>query len=106
MLINEFSSDEMYFYAHVRDALIAWQVEAKKENPNEDCREWGLCNWIGYYWLDEEIGNCFFKETVYPFDGNINKYSSDSNKHLNPKRIAWVDAKVIELTNMLIQEPK
>lgn len=31
-----------------------------------------------------------------PFDSDIYHYLSDSNKHLNPKRLAWVKSKIEE----------
>lgn len=90
----------------LRRALEAWRFEAASKKPPRDVREYGLCAYVRafdlrgvkYNYLKNELVRLFEEDGLiptHPFDKSYEAYAFDDNKHLNPKRLAWVN-KVLE----------
>jgi len=87
-------------------ALWAWRAAASTNPPHLKTRRGGLCGWVSnfaLYHVGKELDELLmdeFNDTNFPFNNNNRMdYRSDrvaEQQHLNPRRRAWVEAKLKE----------
>lgn len=72
------------------------------DEPTDEVMTYGLCRYVlgsadccAWHELEDVFDVEFYNHST-PFDDGIGAYWGDDNKHLNPRRRAWVDAKIAE----------
>lgn len=89
--------------ADLRRALASWRLEATSKKPPREVQVYGLCHYVTAFGFADASINYELKKAFsacglnnfHPFDNLYEEYCEDDNKHLNPKRLAWVN-KVLE----------
>lgn len=96
---------------HFLNFLLQWKEEVDSGDVSDDVAEFGLCFNFTKYLADidescdayEFLRIYMFNEDDTPFNSKKDiSYYEETNQqtcHLNPKRVAWVDAKIKELEN-------
>jgi hypothetical protein len=86
----------------LKEVLREWYEDATSENPSARVKEYGLCSYaedFGGRRLEDELSSTLYVSTgnaSFPFDLGPVEYWADRNKHLNPRRLAWVRSMIGE----------
>lgn len=72
----------------LKEVLRNWLTDATSTSPSDKVKKRGLCFYVGINLegeLFEELGHLNF-----PFDATVIDHIKDREKHLNPRRLAFV----------------